>query len=256
LLNYTHVRRQLLKTFICFLALTALIAIASVLTGEFGEIQAKILGTSFTISAASICSMACAAFIEKKKLARLGLSGIGMSVVAAILVIIGMWAEIDAEFYLKTMATCIVGAVASAHACLLVLPSLQQRHRWIQTTSVGSIAVLSLLILIALWAEIDANAYFRLLAVVAILVGLETLVIPLLLKLGGKQASGESTTQLPMSPPPLPSPGSAADTAQQTLELRPLANDIYVDTWGRRYRVLPLDDDPNGRPVGTDNGTH
>ncbi len=241
MLNYTNVRRRLLQIFICFLALTALIAIASVLTGEFGEIQAKILGTSFTISAASICSMACAAFIEKKKLAHLGLSGIALSVVAAILVIIGMWAEIDSEFYIKTMATCIVGGIASAHACLLVLPSLQQNHRWIQTVSTASIAVLSLLILIAIWAKIDSEDYHRLLAVVAILVGLETLVIPLLAKLAGKHASPESITQRPT-----PHPESASAVAEQTLELRPLANGIYADAGGRRYRVLPLEDDQTG----------
>ncbi|MEO1993699.1 MAG: hypothetical protein ABGZ17_00310 [Planctomycetaceae bacterium] len=172
-MNYTEVKKLLLQIFICFLALTALIAIASVLTGEFGEIQAKILGTSFTISAASICAMSCAAFVEKNKnLAHLGLSGIALSILAAILVIIGIWAEIHSEIYMKTVATCSVCAIASAHACLLVLPALQRNHAWVQTTSTASIAVLSLQIVVAIWAEIDEENYYRLLAVVAILVAI------------------------------------------------------------------------------------
>ena len=240
MLNYTLIKRRLLQSFICFLALTALIAIISVLSGEFGEIQAKILGTSFTISAASICSMACAAFIEKKQRARLGLSGIGLSVVAAILTIVAMWAEIDSKYYIKTMLTCIVGSVASAHACLLTLPTLQKNHRWIQTTSTGSIAVLVLQILIAIWAEVENEAYFRILAVVAILVGLETLVIPILRKLRSKHLE----TKVPNPSLIAPDDASSGDSPgmEATLLLEHVSHDVYVDASARRYRVHRLDD--------------
>ena len=67
-MDYSEIRKLALKIFIGFLGLTAVIAIISVLAGQFGELQWKILGTTFTISAASICSMSCAAFIEKKKI--------------------------------------------------------------------------------------------------------------------------------------------------------------------------------------------
>ena len=58
-MNFTEIKKVLLKLFVGFLILTAIIAIISVLSGEFGELQGKILATTLTISMASICSMSC-----------------------------------------------------------------------------------------------------------------------------------------------------------------------------------------------------
>jgi len=89
-IDYSVARKSFLRIFILFLVLTALVAVVSVLSGEFGELQMKILGTCLTISTASIVSMACAAFIEKKKFRRLGLLGITLSVAAGSMAIIGI----------------------------------------------------------------------------------------------------------------------------------------------------------------------
>ena len=66
-MDYAEFRRASLRTFLGFLALTAAVAVVSVLSGDFGETQVKVLLTTLTISAASMCAMACAAFIEKRK---------------------------------------------------------------------------------------------------------------------------------------------------------------------------------------------
>ncbi|GAF67867.1 unnamed protein product, partial [marine sediment metagenome] len=182
-MDYTELRKLSLKIFIGFLALTALIAIITVLGGKFGEIQMKILATTFTISAASICSMSCAAFIEKRKLIKLGLAGIILSVISAILLIIGMWPEIKNDEYWKTTITLIVAALAFAHAFLLVLPDLEDNQKWVQKVALGAIGILAVQIIVAVWGEIDNESYYRLLAVVAIIVGLATLVIPILTKM-------------------------------------------------------------------------
>ena len=182
-MNTAGMKKQFLHAFVGFLGLTALIAIVSVLSGEFGELQMKILVTSFTVSAASICSMSCAAFIEKQKQQGLGFSGILFSVVAAVLLILLIWLEFEKEWYFKTTFTVAVCAVSFAHAFLLVLPDLENKHTWIQKAATISIAVLGSQIIVALWAEIDHEAYIRALAVVAIIVVLETLLVPLFMKL-------------------------------------------------------------------------
>ena len=133
-MNYTEIRRLSLKVFLGFLGLTAVIAILSLVAGDWSELELKILATSFTISTASICSMSCAAFIEKKKLPLLGIPGILLSVSAAILLIVGLWwdiSEIDIDGYWQTAFTFIVLAFASAHAFQLVLPELDERQKWI-----------------------------------------------------------------------------------------------------------------------------
>jgi VIT1/CCC1 family predicted Fe2+/Mn2+ transporter len=94
-----------------------------------------------------------------------------------------MWPEIDSEEYWKTTITFFVFAIAFAHVFLLVLPQLDNKQKWVQLASSISIGILALLIVVAVWGEIDAEDYYRLLAVVAIIVGLETLVVPILMKL-------------------------------------------------------------------------
>jgi hypothetical protein len=219
-MNYTEIRRLSLFVFIGFLILTALIAMISVLTGTFGEVQWKILGTTFTISAASICSMACAAFMEKKKQVPIATVGIVLCVTTAVLVIAGMWPEIESEEYWKATATCGVLALAFAHTFLLALPNLDDRQKWIQLVSSISISILALLIIAGIWIQNQKweDLYFRVLAVVAILVGLQTLVIPILMKLRKSQGS-----------------------AREILVLEKIEGDFYTDNDGKKYRLMEID---------------
>ena len=226
-MNYTGIRKLSLKIFLGFLALTALIAIIFVLSGDFGKLQWKILATSFTISAASICSMLCAAFIEKKRLIEVGLSGIFLSIFSAILLIVGMWVEIDSEAYWKTAITLVVTALAFAHALLLVLPKLDDKRKWVQGVSSVSIGVLALQIVVAVWGEIDDKGYYQFLAVVAIIVALETLAIPILMKL--RKGNGQKG---------------------EKIVLEKLERNIYRDSAGKKYQLKEINseqDDPPDR---------
>jgi hypothetical protein len=226
-MNYTKITRLSLKLFIGFLVLTALITMISVLTGTFGKIEMKILGTTFTISAASICSMSCAAFINKKKLVQLGLLGILLSVSAAIMLIIGMWWEIRSDVGEKVTITLSVFAVAFAFAFLLVLPKLDDRQKWVQLVSSVSIGILALQMVVAVCLEgyIKLNDwYFRLLAVVAIVVGLETIVIPILMKL--RKGDGRKDDKI---------------------VLERIGGDVYRDPAGRKYRLTEMDVEPTAK---------
>jgi predicted nucleic acid-binding Zn ribbon protein len=215
---YTEFRKLSLKVFIGFLALTALIAIVSVLTGDMGEIQVKILATTFTISAASICSMSCAAFIEKRKTRRLGLSGILLTLISAILVIIGIWLSLQDDIYWKITGTVVIATVAFAHAFLMLLPKLDEKQKWLQTVSMYSIGILAVQITVAVWGEIENDGYYRFLTVVAIIVGLETLVIPILMKLRGGQGSTKGL-----------------------LMLENIEGEMYKDSAGKMYSVKEID---------------
>jgi peptidoglycan/LPS O-acetylase OafA/YrhL len=218
-MNYKDIRRFSLIVFIGFLVLTALMAIVSVVSGTFGELQENILVTTFTISAASICSMACAAFMEKKKRPALGAAGIVLCAVTAVLFVIGIWAMNDVELYWKTTGTCGVLALAFTHAFLLAFPNLDSRQRWVQFVSFICIGVLAALIIIAIWFHNKEweVLYSRVLTVTAILVGLETLVIPILMKLRKVQAGGER------------------------LVLEKIEANIYRDAVGRKYRLIEIE---------------
>ena len=213
-MDYTGIRKRALRVFIGFLALTALVAAISVVSGEFGDIQLKVLATTLTISAASICSMACAAYIEKRKRTRQGLVGIALSVLGALLVIVGLWPPIDSDEYWKTAITVVIWAVACAHGLLMLLPDLDGRQKIVQSLTVVSIAILSALIMVAVWTEMENEGYYRIMALAAIAVALETLVIPILLKLK-----------------------TGAEPEASTLVLERVAGQTYRDASGELFEV-------------------
>ncbi|PKD44254.1 hypothetical protein [Rhodohalobacter barkolensis] len=186
-MNYSKVKKIFLRGFIGFLVLTALVAIFAVFSDSFGETQKRILATTFTISIASICAMACAAFIERRSLVWLGTAGIACSALAGVLLLSGIWNLFVNDFSFKITATFITISIAFAHAFLLALPELDKRHKWIQPATATTIGLLAILIIVVMWFETESAIFFRSIAVLAILTGLETLVIPILLKLGGKE---------------------------------------------------------------------
>jgi hypothetical protein len=138
-------------------------------------------------------------------------------VVAAGLLIAGVWLEPHNDEYWKTAVTFVIAAVAFAHAFLLVLPTLDATQKWVQRVSTVTIGLLALQIAVAVWGEISNEGYYRCLAVVAIIVGLETLAIPMLMKLrkGNEQE-------------------------KPTLVLEKLEGDIYRDTTGKQYHLKEI----------------
>ncbi|UTW44821.1 hypothetical protein KFE80_10520 [bacterium SCSIO 12696] len=214
-MNSTELRKLSLKCFIGFLALTGVLAVAMVLVGRFGELELKILLSTLVVSAANVCALSCAAAMERHGYRVTGLSGVGCAVVAGLMSLLGIWVEVDSKVFWQTTVTAIICAATMAHLFLLLLPTLQPRHRWFQSLSgitlIGLAGMLNLLV----WAELDSEGYFRALAAVAITALVQTLVMPLLARL------------------------AKATPALQTITLvsDPERSDIYRDSQGRLYRL-------------------
>lgn len=213
-MDYSEIKSLFLKTFIGFLILTAVIAIITVISGEFGDIQARILGTTFTISIASICAMSCAAFIEKKNFKPVGIIGMVFALMSAILIIAEIWGSVGSDHYYKITFSVVVCTFSFAHTLLLFLPKLDEDKEWVQRATALTIALLAVQIIVGIWFEIDNQIYFRVMTVIAILVGLETLVIPILMKL--KKGNGAE---------------------KEMLNLEKVDDHIYKDASGKIYEV-------------------
>lgn len=214
LVDYSDIKSLFLKLFIGFLILTAVIAIVTVISGEVGDIQARILGTTFTISIASICAMSCAAFLERRTFKPAGIAGMIFSLLSAILIITEIWTTIAGDLYYKITVAVVVGAFSFAHSLLLYLPDLAKDKQWVQRAVAVTIGVLAVQIIAGIWFEIDHELYFRAMTVVAILVGLETLVIPILMKLADRD-----------------------DDETKKLILKKIDDQTYEDASGNRYEV-------------------
>ena len=223
-MTHQPLRRSFLRIAIAFLAMTALVAIATVLSGGMSETQGRILATSATISLASVCAMACAAFLERGRLPSLAYVGMAFAFTAAALMIFGIWLQLTvlgSEAFWKSVFLCTLWAVAFAHGQLLCLPTLSKSHRWTQGASVACITTLGLLGSIAVVFEPHGDLLPRLMVTLAILIALLTLVVPILAKLrsGHEGTDGE--------------PHSASDR----LVLVRGGDGVFRDSLGQRYRV-------------------
>lgn len=245
-MNYSDIRRLLLKVFIGFLSVTALVTILSVLGGKFGETQVKVLFTTFSISAGSICAMSCAAFLEWRGTRAVGRAGIFAAGVAVLMVVSGVWGDISEADYWKTTVTFIVVAIAFAHACLLRLPTLALRHRWTQTVSTILIALLALQIILAVWREVRDEGYYRCLAAVSVLVVLVTLIIPICSRLRGKEDK---------APQDLDQAAEQLDQLPEHLVLHKVSGPVFADAAGRRFHVTEIKAQ-SGRPEDCPPGSH
>ena len=238
-MNYSEIRRLLLRAFIGFLSLTALVAIFSLLSGEFGQTQGKVVATTFSISAGSICAMACAAFLERKGARGAGFTGILTASVAVLLVIPGVWGEITEGYYWKSTLIAIVVSVAFAHGCLLRLPKLAESYRWTQTGSTILIGLLAVQIMLAILGEFRGEGYYRSIGVVSVLLVLVTLIIPICSRLGQKADEG---------PEDLSQAAEEHDQAPEQLLLRRVSGAVFVDQGGLRYHVREMKAKPGAAP--------
>lgn len=222
--------------------MTAFLAIVSVISGDFGTFQLKVLATTFSISAASICAMSSTAFAKRHH--KPGAIGIGLAALAAACVILGVWVEIDSESYWKFSLSLAILAVALAHGFLVLMPYLSAKTQWVQKAALVYIGLLSLQLLTAMWLEIDDDAFYKFLAVVSILVVLLTLFVPIV-RLIDKPTIEQAISGINHNTAGSLVPNSQSNILPENdvtgqLVLRRQADGTFVDQHGQGYHVTPI----------------
>jgi hypothetical protein len=186
-------RKASLYCFIGFLCLTALFAIYAVLIGEFGDFEVKVLMTTTVIAVCSVACMCCAAYAQKLRRHFFPVSGIVLAVLAGVLLIIGIWADIRNDPYWKITASLSTFAVACAHFSILSLPALRETHRWVQRAAGVVIFLLALLIVFVILEEESTELIEEIMeksiAVMGVLLALVTLTIPILYRMAAAETS-------------------------------------------------------------------
>jgi hypothetical protein len=211
----------LLKLFIGFLSVTALMAIISLVVPGFWTGNWKVMATTLSVSAGSVCAMSCGAYLERKSRKWIGLVGIILSALAVLLFSIGIWTDTHDDTFAKSIFTLIVLSLAVAHFCLMQLAKLLPGHRWVQLASGILVGSLALQIIFAILISDMGENYYRCLGAVAVLVCLISLVIPLL---GRLRARSEASNNL------LP----------DQLLLSKVEGSVFADQGGRRYQVMEV----------------
>lgn len=187
-MNLRTARRSAIIAIIVSLSLTALIGIITLLSGDFGETQGKVLLTTLLLAVFSI-TVLCHLAVVGRALQVVGFIGVGVSAVALVAGLLLIWRDWgnfnDIEPLLKTFGVAGVLAVSFAHANLLLLLG-QRRNPTVRLLLYVTVAVIGLVALllclpIATGGDIpgdDGDWYWRLLGVVAILDVLGSIVLP------------------------------------------------------------------------------
>jgi hypothetical protein len=184
------VKKAFLYALIGSVVLGALLGILTILSGRFGWLEIRVLLTTVTIAGSSICGLACGAYLSTKRGRVLPLAGIGLTLLAAVMLIAGIWEPTFSDGYWQVAASASVFAVACAHLSLLSMARLADSFRWsLVAAYVVILGVASLIVALILRERYDAGM-FQLLGVAAIVDAAITIVIPILHRLSRDETAG------------------------------------------------------------------
>ena len=172
--------RPVLMFVLGVVALTAALGLYAVLVPDFGGLQAKILGTSASVSGTSILVLACMPALERRLYPPVPLVGAASSVIAFALIVIGIWSESSHDAYWKTTGTALVVGGWGALVSLLALAPLMPRFRWTFFAAAGLTLSLALLGVAAVWGAPDSEGFGRVVGGVAVLAAAFVVTVPVL----------------------------------------------------------------------------
>lgn len=187
-------KRIALWFLIASIAASAVLGIITVLAGSFNDLQIRIILTTLTISAASICALASGALWEQRRERFLSLAGAVLALLAAILIIAGIWTEAsNKEFWKFTISVSLL-AVATAHVCLLALAKLARRFAWNRVAVSVAIYFLAGLFVYIIYFTPKGDTGVRIVGATSIIVAALTILTPIFHRLsrGDLDASGSS----------------------------------------------------------------
>jgi hypothetical protein len=168
--------------------LGAVLGIVIVLRNQWGWFEARVILTTMTIAAASVCGLACDLSRTPRGNNALPIGGLALTAVAAVLLLVAIWGDIQSEGYWKTTASVGILAVSAVHVSLLSIARLAAGYRWVFFVACQIIFGLAIFLVMILIFEIDFDRVFRFVAALAILDAAVTLIIPILHRLGSSPA--------------------------------------------------------------------
>jgi hypothetical protein len=170
------------------LCTSALLAIGILLLGEFDETQARILVTTALLGFFSLLALPGGVLLDQGRFSALAWMAIGLAAFSFVVAMNLTWGDVESEnlWQVAGSATAVTGAFSQA-------ATVTSRRRDADTPgvavlyllSLGSVSLLALLILIALWEEVEGEGFYRFVGAVAVLNLLLVLLQPVARRLSG-----------------------------------------------------------------------
>jgi hypothetical protein len=174
-------KRILLYSLVGSVAIGAVLAILFVLLNTWGWFEIRVILTTILVAAASLCVMACELARTPKGRNLLPYAGFGLTVLASVMMLIGMWSDIRDDAYWKLAGSLCTLAIATVHVCLISVAPLSRKFKWVYyiafQITYGLAIILSLVIFESFRPE---EGITRAIIALAIVDTALTLVIPIL----------------------------------------------------------------------------
>ena len=176
-----NLRKFFLYLLIASVSISAVLGIAVIIFGNFGDFEGKIIGTTFTITCTSLLGLACGANIEAIRGKLLPYSGILFAVISAVIWIFVLWAgNINGSFFVRLGFSTTLLAVAFSHLSLITMAKLDKRFRWSGILILILVTGLVSILLGIIWADgTDSEIVGRVVGVLSIGVASLTVMIPI-----------------------------------------------------------------------------
>ncbi len=187
------IKKPLLYALIASVILGATLGIIFVLRNTWGWFEVRVMLTTMIIAVASLCGLACDLSKIPSGLNLLPRAGLALTAITSCLFLVGIWIEIDSEFYWRGSATLCTFALATVHVSLLSIARLVGKFRWVSFIGNQIVYGLAVLVSITILGEVDSGAMWRFIAALSIVVAAITLVIPILYRIGRIDSSSPET---------------------------------------------------------------
>ncbi len=158
----------------------------AILSGDFGEMQGKILFTTLSVVGTSILGLACGAFLESPRVTSLKIVpqiGIAVAVLCAFSAFWLIWGNSGSggEFAFKFFIVLLICAFSLAQLSLLSMARLADRFRWSLAAAYVIVFALDLIICPIIVFELsgDDGLILRLIGILSVVAASLTVMIPI-----------------------------------------------------------------------------
>jgi hypothetical protein len=181
-----NLRRFFLYLLIGSVTFSAVIGIAVIIVGNFGELESNILLTTTTITVTSILGLACGAYLETGRGRIMPLTGIGLAVITAVMWMAVIWSRQDTNnTFVKALMSVMLLAASCSHLSLLSLARHDKRFAWSLIAAHVAVWTLAAIVLYLIWLTPPEPSEFiaRITGVLGIIIASLTIVTPVFHKL-------------------------------------------------------------------------
>lgn len=231
-------RRAAIIAVVVSLVIAAAIGIVALVSGDFGELQGRIILSTLTVAAFGTTAL-CHLAIVARAVRVVGFVGIAASLFAAVSAFLLIWTDwdelVDGDALVKALLSSAILAASLAQANLLLL--LARQRNVLIRLGLGVTLVAVATVVVMLWLTIftdgdipgdDGSAYWRALGVVGIVDALGTIALPIVALILRARTSPRADT----------SEGLGAGSSSVTVPLTPaLASRLTADASARGVSV-------------------